>query len=83
MDVSFPIPKELEAYVVAQLESGVYDTAADYFLSLLQKDCRRKAAQVKLDSLLQEGLDSEDEGVTADYWRALRISVLGTEQQEL
>ncbi len=79
MDVSFPIPAELEAYLEAQLQSGDYDSVADYFLALLQQDCQRKKAQVKLQRLLQEGLDSETEPVTSAYWQNLRISVLGTQ----
>ncbi|TYQ24810.1 type II toxin-antitoxin system ParD family antitoxin [Pseudanabaena sp. UWO311] len=79
MNVSFPIPKELESYVQGQIQSGTYNTVADYFLSLLNQDRQRKEAQTKLVSLLQEGLNSEPELVTSAYWQDLRLSVLGTE----
>jgi len=77
MNVSFAIPKELEAYVEVQIQSGTYTTAADYFLALLNQDREKKEAQAKLASLLQEGLESEAEPVTSAYWQDLRLSVLG------
>ena len=80
MNVSFPIPKELESYLEVQLQSGNYDTVADYFLMLLQQDQRRKDAQAKLASLLQEGLESEAEPVTPEYWQDLRRSIFGKVQ---
>jgi antitoxin ParD1/3/4 len=80
MNVSFPIPKELESYLEVQIQSGNYASVADYFLMLLQQDQRRKDAQAKLASLLQEGLDSEAEPVTPEYWRDLRGSIFGAAQ---
>lgn len=80
MNVSFPIPKELETYIQVQIQSGGYNSAADYFLALLNQDRKKKEAQAKLEELLQEGLNSEAETVTPDYWQNLRLSVLGTEQ---
>jgi antitoxin ParD1/3/4 len=80
MNVSFPIPKELESYVQGQIQSGTYSTAADYFLALLNQDRQRMEVQAKLASFLQEGLSSETKLVTSDYWQDLRLSVLGTEQ---
>ncbi len=77
MNVSFPIPKELESYIEVQIQSGNYANVGDYFLSLLQQDRLRKQAQAKLASLLQEGLDSEAEPVTHAYWNDLRRSLLG------
>lgn len=80
MNVSFLIPRELESYVLVQLQSGTYDTVADYFLALLNQDRQKKDAQSKLVSLLQDGLGSELESVTSDYWQDLRQSVFGKEQ---
>ncbi len=80
MNVIFPIPKELESYVESQLQAGNYASAGEYFLALLQHDRQRKEAQAKLASLLQEGLDSEAELVTPEYWQDLRRSILGSGQ---
>ncbi|PZO42334.1 MAG: type II toxin-antitoxin system ParD family antitoxin [Pseudanabaena frigida] len=73
MNVSFPIPKELESYVQEQIHSGTYNTVEDYFLALLNQDRQRREAQVKLVSLLQEGENSEAELVTSTYWQDLRL----------
>ena len=83
MNVSFPIPQELESYVQGQIQSGTYNTVADYFLALLNQDRQRREAQTKLVSLLQDGLNSEAELVTSAYWQDLRLSVLGTEQEQV
>jgi antitoxin ParD1/3/4 len=80
MNVSFPIPQELETYIQVQIKSGGYSTIADYFLALLNQDRQKKEAQAKLASLLQEGLNSDSEVVTPDYWQNLRLSILGTEK---
>ncbi|NJL90904.1 MAG: type II toxin-antitoxin system ParD family antitoxin [Coleofasciculaceae cyanobacterium SM2_1_6] len=80
MHVSFPIPKELESYIESQLQSGNYASAGEYFLALLQHDQRRKEAQAKLAGLLQEGLESETELVTPEYWQDLRRLILGSGQ---
>ena len=76
MNVSFPIPKELESYVQGQIQSGMYSNVGDYFLALLNQDRQRKETQAKLVSLLQEGLNSEAELVTSAYWQDLRLSIL-------
>jgi len=76
MNVSFPIPKEFESYIESQLQSGNYPSVGEYFLALLQHDRRRKEAEARLVSLLQEGLESETEVVTPEYWQDLRRSVL-------
>lgn len=78
MNISMPIPKEFEAYLESQLKSGNYANIADYFLDLLRQDYQRKTAELKLKELLKEGLDSEGEPVTSDYWQNLRLSVLET-----
>jgi len=80
MNVSVPVPQELETYIQVQIQSGGYNTVADYFLALLHQDWQRKEAQAKLANLLQEGLNSDPEIVTPDYWQNLRLSVLGSEK---
>ena len=78
MKVNFLIPKELEDYVKLQIQVGNYTNIEDYFLALLHQDCQRKTAQAKLKELLQEGLNSEGESVTSEYWQNLRMSILKT-----
>ena len=71
MNVSFPIPKELESYVESQLQAGNYTSAGEYFLALLQQDQQHKEAQARLDSEAKmAGYVDLDEGKT------LKISVV-------
>jgi antitoxin ParD1/3/4 len=76
MNVILAIPDDLQPYIDAQIQTGAYATAVDYFLYLVHQDRQRKQAQEKLEHLLQEGLDSESEPVTPTYWQNLRASVL-------
>lgn len=82
MNVILDIPEELQKYIETQIQAGTYANAGEYFLNLAQQDRQRKQAQEKLESLLQEGLDSDSELVTPTYWQNLRASVLIANQQE-
>lgn len=83
MNVILAIPEELQTYIEAQIQAGAYASAVEYLLDLVQQDRHRKQAQAKLEGLLQEGLDSDGEPVTAAYWQNLRASVLGGDSQPL
>ncbi|NJK69617.1 MAG: type II toxin-antitoxin system ParD family antitoxin [Richelia sp. CSU_2_1] len=75
MNVILAIPEDLQTYIESQIKAGAYTSAVEYFLDLVQQDRHRKQAQVKLENLLQEGLDSDSEPVTAEYWQNLRASI--------
>ncbi|MHC5763194.1 type II toxin-antitoxin system ParD family antitoxin [Nostoc sp. C110] len=76
MNISIDIPDEVRVYVEAQVMTGAYISIGEYFLSLVQQDQKRKA-QVKLEGLLKEGIDSLGQEVTPEYWQNLRSTVLG------
>lgn len=76
MNVTFEIPEDLQTYVMNRLQTGDYATTIEYVLDLVMRDRDRTLAQEKLVNLLQEGLDSEAEVVTPEYWQNLRASVL-------
>lgn len=76
MNVIFEIPEELQTHVMNQVQTGDYATTIEYVLDLVKCDRDRTLAQEKLVNLLQEGLDSEAEVVTPEYWKSLRVSVL-------
>jgi antitoxin ParD1/3/4 len=82
MNVILDIPEDLQRYIEAQIEAGTYASAGEYFLNLAQQDRQQKQAQEKLESLLQEGLDSDSELVTPAYWQDLRSSVLNAEDRQ-
>jgi antitoxin ParD1/3/4 len=76
MNVMLEIPEDLKRHVMARVQTGEYTSAIDYVLDLVMRDRDRILAQEKLKSLIQEGLDSEVEVVTPEYWKDLRNSVL-------
>lgn len=82
MNIILDIPEDLQLYIEAQIQAGAYASAIEYFLDLAQQDRQQKQAQAKLENLLQEGLDSDSEPVTAAYWQNLRDSVLSANSQQ-
>jgi antitoxin ParD1/3/4 len=75
MNINIDIPDEVRVYVEAQVMVGAYNSIGEYFLDLVQQDQKRKA-QAKLEALLLEGIDSEGQEATPDYWQNLRSTVL-------
>lgn len=82
MNVILDIPEDLQKYIEAQIKAGIYASTVEYFLDLAQQDRQRKQAQEKLESLLQESLDSDSEPVTPAYWQNLRTSILSGDLPE-
>lgn len=76
MNINIDIPDEVRVYLEAQVMTGAYNSIAEYFLDLVQQDKKRKA-QAKLEALLIEGIDSQGQEVTPEYWQNLRSQVLG------
>jgi len=56
-------------------QTGDYASAIDYVLDLVMRDRDRLLAQEKLAGMSQEGLDSEAEVMTPEYWKDLRSSI--------
>ncbi len=75
MNINIDIPDEMRVYVEAQLMTGSYNSIGEYFLDLVQQDKKRKA-QAKLEMLLLEGINSDTQEVTPEYWQNLRFAVL-------
>lgn len=69
------LPDTLSEFVQERVTEGNYNTVDDYLRELIHEDQRRKA-QEKLDSLLQEGLDSgPSTPMTAQDWDDIRHEV--------
>lgn len=77
MNLNIVLPDEVYAYLKAQVSVGAYGSVDEYFLDLIQQDQKRKA-QEKLEEMLLEGINSDVQEVTPDYWQTLKQSVLGT-----
>ena len=56
--------------------SGAYNSIRKYFIDLAQQNQKRKT-QAKLETLLLEGIDSQGQKATPEYWQNLRYTVLG------
>ena len=56
--------------------TGSYNKIGEYFLKLVQQD-KKCQAQAKLEMLLLEGINSDTQEVTPEYWQNLRFAVLG------
>jgi antitoxin ParD1/3/4 len=74
MDINIVLPDEVRDYIEAQISIGAYRSVDEYFIDLVHQDQQRKA-QAKLETLLQEGIDSDSQAVTSEYWQNLRRSV--------
>ena len=78
MDVS--LPETLKDYVQQRVAQGAFSNPSDYIRSLIRED-RERQADVRLESLLLEGIDSGDPvPLDAAEWAAIRQEV--TEQIE-
>ncbi len=79
MKIDIDIPDEVRVYVEAQIMAGVYNSISEYFLDLVQQDQKRKT-QAKLEVLLLEGIDSQGQEVTPEYWQNLRSTVFSAKE---
>ncbi len=69
MNISLPAP--LKQFVDEQLKDGRYSSVSEYVRELIRDDEKRKAA-AKLETLLLEGLKSEESELTPADWADIR-----------
>ncbi len=75
MIINIDIPDKVRVYLETEVMAGAYSSIGEYFLDLVQQDQKRKA-QAKLEALLLEGINSEGQDVTPEYWQNLRSTVI-------
>jgi antitoxin ParD1/3/4 len=68
--MNISLPDGLKAYVDAQVAEGRYASASEYVRDLIRADEKAKA-WLKLETLLLEGLESEETEWTEDDANAL------------
>jgi antitoxin ParD1/3/4 len=68
MNISLPAP--LKAFVEGQLAEGHYSSASEYVRELIRNDAKARS-QAKLETLLLEGLASEETEWTEADWDSL------------
>lgn len=73
MNISLPDP--LRRFVDAQIAEGRYSSVSEYVRELIRADEKRRA-QEALESLLLEGLASDELTLTKSDWQAIRAEAL-------
>jgi antitoxin ParD1/3/4 len=69
--MNISLPETLKQYVDGQIAEGRYSSASEYVRELIRDDEKRKA-QERLEGLLLEGLEGQEQALTGDDWRAIR-----------
>ena len=68
--MNISLPDSLKEFAHIQTEANNYSTPSDYVRSLIRKDKEKKEAQLHIESLLLEGLNSgKPIPVTPEYWK--------------
>jgi antitoxin ParD1/3/4 len=67
MNINIVLPDEVRSYVEAQVDAGAYSSISEYLLDLVRQDQQRKA-KLELETLLREGVDSDGQEATPNYW---------------
>ena len=75
-DLRISLSNRQQAFIDEQVATGDYSNAADYVAALIEAEAKARA-QEKLEALLLEGLDSDDEEWTEADWDELRKLAAG------
>ena len=75
-DLRISLSDRQQAFIDEQVATGDYSNAADYVAALIEAEAKARA-QEKLEALLLEGLDSDDEEWTEADWDELRKLAAG------
>jgi antitoxin ParD1/3/4 len=73
MNISLPDP--LKQFVDGQIATGRYSSVSEYVRELIRDDEKRKAEE-RLETLLLEGLNSEETELSPGDWSAIRKTAL-------
>ncbi len=72
------LPDNIKEFVEAEVTEGGYDTASEYICQLLEAE-RQRQAQVRLEALLMEGLNSgESKAATPEWWEQLHAEAVSS-----
>lgn len=70
MNISLPEP--LKDFVDRQIATGRYSSTSEYVRALIREDEKRKTEE-RLEALLLEGLQGEEDELTREDWAAIRM----------
>lgn len=73
--IKISLPDPLKDFVDGQIASGRYDSASEYVRELILAD-EKLVAERRLETLLLEGLNSQELDSTPEDWKAIREEAL-------
>jgi antitoxin ParD1/3/4 len=73
--MNISLPELLKQFVDDQIAAGRYSSVSEYVRELIRDDEKRKAED-RLESLLLEGLESDESPLTNEDWAAIRRDAL-------
>ena len=73
--MNISLPKPLKQFVDGQIASGRYSSASEYVCELIRADEKRKA-EVQLEVMLLEGVNSPHSKLTKADWKVIRCEAL-------
>ncbi len=80
--MNISLPESMRTYVAEQIKNGDYGTASEYIRDLIRRD-RAQKKQNKLESLLLEGLNSDEAtSMTENDWANIRTEVQARIEQK-
>lgn len=72
--ITISLPESLKAFIEEEVSREGFGTVSEYLRSLVRDEQKRKA-QIRLESLLMEGLQSDASEMTNEDWAAIREEV--------
>ncbi len=72
--ITISLPESLKAFIEEQVSREGFGTVSEYLRALVRQEQKRRA-QVRLESLLLEGLQSEASEMTEEDWANIREEV--------
>ena len=80
LNISFS--ESMRTFIEEQIAKGGYSTASEYIRHLIWQE-QKQAAQMKLEAMLLEGLDSgEPIEITDEWWENKRTELVERSRQE-
>lgn len=74
--LNISLPESMWAFIDEQIAKGGYSTASEYIRQLIRQD-QKQAAQMKIEAMLLEGIDSGDRiEVTDEWWENKRTELV-------
>lgn len=78
--ITISLPESMKTFIEEQVSREGFGTVSEYLRALVRDEQKRRA-QVRLESLLLEGLQSEAAEMTREDWAKIREEVRRLQRQ--